>query len=327
VYAVATTGVFCRPGCPSRRPRRENVAFFDSPAAARAAGFRPCLRCRPDGDPGDGLAARLDAARRWLETAEEEPSLADLAAGAGLGPDHFRRAFKAHVGLSPKQYAKAVRASRMRAALDGGATVTEAVFDAGYGGTARAHADMAGALGMTAAAYRRGGAGVAIDYALEPCALGRVLVAATARGLCMVALGDDDAALLDDLRARFPRATLHPDGAAARAALPAVLRVIADPRQPPADLPLDLHGTAFQLRVWAALRGIPSGQTRTYTQVAAAIGEPSATRAVANACGANPVAPVVPCHRVVRADGGLGGYRWGLARKRALLHREGSGDD
>ncbi|MQX37504.1 bifunctional DNA-binding transcriptional regulator/O6-methylguanine-DNA methyltransferase Ada [Roseospira navarrensis] len=331
VYAVATTGIFCRPGCASRRPRREHVRFFDTAEAAVAAGFRPCRRCRPDHGAADPQAEAVARARRRLEADPDEPCLADLAAEAGLSPGHFRRVFQARVGLSPKQYAKAVRADRLRAALETGATVTDAIFDAGYGGTARAHADAAAGLGMTASAYRKGGAGEVIDHAQADCRLGRVLVAATPRGLCAVAFGDDDGALVADLRARFPRATLQAGGPAARAVLPTVVRLVAAPEEggwdgAPDPPPLDLRGTAFQMRVWAELRRIPPGQTRTYAELAAAVGQPSATRAVANACGSNPVAAVVPCHRVVRSDGGLGGYRWGLARKRALLDGEAEAD-
>ncbi|KAA5604181.1 bifunctional DNA-binding transcriptional regulator/O6-methylguanine-DNA methyltransferase Ada [Roseospira marina] len=326
VYAVATTGIYCRPGCPSRTPNRENVVYFATPAAAEAAGYRPCRRCWPQGaDPDDSQTVAVARACRRLETDEAEPALADLAADAGLSAAQFRAVFKDRTGLTPKGYARAVRGHRMRAALEEGATVTEATYAAGYSGSARAHADAPGVLGMTASAYRKGGAGEVIDHATADSALGRVLVAATARGLCGIALGDDDGALLATLWARFPKATLRADGPAAQAVLPVVLRVVADPRQNVAalpEVPLDLRGTAFQLRVWEELRRIPPGETRTYTEVAAAIGQPSATRAVANACGANPVAPVVPCHRVVRSDGGLGGYRWGLERKKALLREE-----
>jgi AraC family transcriptional regulator of adaptative response/methylated-DNA-[protein]-cysteine methyltransferase len=330
VFAVITTGIFCRPGCPSRRPRRENVVFFDTPDQARAAGYRPCRRCRPE--EGGAQTAVHDAAvasaRHRLETETPAPGLAELAAEAGLSPGHFQRVFKAMVGLSPKRYALAARAHRLREALGAGATVTDALYDAGYGGPARAHAESDGVLGMTASAYRRGGAGEIIDHVTAPCALGLVLVAATARGICAVQPADVDQepALLESLRARFPKATFRPDGPAARALLPLVLALIERPGQAGGvdDLPLDLCGTAFQLRVWAELRRIPPGETRTYAEVAAAIGHPAASRAVANACGANPAAAVVPCHRVVRGDGGLGGYRWGLDRKRALLDREGA---
>ncbi|WP_299438430.1 bifunctional DNA-binding transcriptional regulator/O6-methylguanine-DNA methyltransferase Ada [uncultured Rhodospira sp.] len=327
VYAVTTTGVYCRPGCPSRRPNRDNVVFFDSPEPARAAGFRPCRRCHPDASASNGaLEASVTAARQHLETCETEPTLADLAAEAGLSPGHFQRVFKAMVGVSPKAYARAVRAARLRTALEEGATVTEAIYGAGYGSPARAHNDVGPALGMSPSAYRKGGAGAVIDYVTGDCVLGRVLVAATARGLCSVAFGDDDAALLDSLRARFPNASLRADGDSARTVLPAVVALAAEPGAP-FDGPLDVRGTAFQLRVWEELRRIPPGETRTYREVAAAIGRPTATRAVANACGDNPVALVVPCHRVVRTDGGLGGYRWGLARKRTLLRHEGARGD
>lgn len=329
VFAVITTGIFCRPGCPSRSPRRENVVFFDTPDQARAAGYRPCRRCRPEDEAETaGHDAAVACARHRLETETPAPGLSELAAEAGLSPGHFQRVFKVVVGLSPKRYAMAARANRLREALGAGATVTDALYDAGYGGPARAHAESDGVLGMTASAYRRGGAGEIIDHVMAPCALGIVLVAATQRGICVVQPADvgQEPALLESLRARFPKATLRPDGPAARTLLPLVLALIERPGQAEgaADLPLDLRGTAFQLRVWAALRRIPTGETRTYAEVAAAIGHPSASRAVANACGANPVAAVVPCHRVVRGDGGLGGYRWGLDRKRALLEWEGA---
>lgn len=325
VYAVTTTGVYCRPGCPSRRPRRENVVFFDHAEAARTAGYRPCRRCRPDEPVGAALDAVIDRARARLDSDDEgDPSLAALAEEAGYSPGHFQRLFKARVGLSPKQYARAARVGRLRTALGSGSSVTDAVYAAGYGGTARVHADAPAGLGMTPLAYRKGGAGEVIDHALADGTLGRILVAATARGLCLVAMGDDDGLLLEDLRRRFPAATLRADGPAAHAMLPTVLALAAEPGIPAAaDLPLDLRGTAFQLRVWQELRRIPAGETRTYAEVAAGLGQPTATRAVAGACAANPVALVVPCHRVVRSDGGLGGYRWGVTRKRALLDAEG----
>ncbi len=325
VYAVMTTGIFCRPGCPSRRPRRDNVRFFDDAAAARAAGFRACRRCGPDDAPGQAPRdLAVACARHRLETETPEPPLADLAAQAGLSPGHFQRVFKACVGLSPKQYARAARMDRLRSALRAGQTVTDSVYAAGYSGPARAHADVAGGLGMTASAYRRGAAGEFIDHATAPCCgFGVVLVAATARGVCAVLPGDagTEAGLLDALRMRFPNATLRADGPAARAVLPVVLRLIERPGEG-GSIRLDLRGTAFQFRVWAELRRIPPGETRTYAEIAIAIGQPTASRAVARACGANPVAAVVPCHRVVRGDGGLGGYRWGIERKRVLLDRE-----
>lgn len=331
LFAVVTTGVFCRPGCPSRRPRRENVVFFDTADQALAAGYRPCRRCRPE--EGSAQRASHDAAvanaRHRLETETPAPDLSELAVEAGLSPGHFQRVFKAMVGLSPKRYALAARAHRLREALGAGATVTDALYDAGYGGPARAHVESNAVLGMTASAYRRGGPGEIIDHVTAPCAVGLVLVAATARGICAVQPADvgQEAALLESLRARFPKAILRSDGPAARTLMPLVLAMIDHPGQAKgvADLPLDLRGTAFQLRVWAELCRIPPGDTRTYAEVASAIGHPAASRAVANACGANPAAAVVPCHRVVRGDGGLGGYRWGLDRKRALLEREGAG--
>lgn len=337
VYAVSTTGIYCRPGCPSRRPKRAHVVFFATAGQALAAGYRPCRRCRPDAaaaPPADRGAdvvaqvrARLDAAGTDAD-ADAEPSLSDLAAALGLSPAHLQRVFSAAVGITPKQYAQALRATRLRAALEEDRTVTEAILAAGYGGTARAHGAARGVLGMAPSAYRRRGAGETIDHVVAPCVLGQLLVAATGRGLCLVALGDDTSALQADLKTRFPAATLRADGPAAVAFLPAVLGVLETPVRPApgaADLPLDLRGTAFQQRVWAILQRIPPGETRTYAEVAAALGQPSAVRAVAGACGANPAALVVPCHRVVRSDGGLGGYRWGVDRKRALLAREKGG--
>jgi AraC family transcriptional regulator of adaptative response/methylated-DNA-[protein]-cysteine methyltransferase len=267
------------------------------------------------------VARCVERARWRLDTEEEAPTLAELAAEAGLSPGHFQRLFKARVGVSPKGYARAVRATRLRTALEEGATVTEAIYGAGYGGPARAHGEAGAALGMSPSAYRKGGAGEVIDYTISDCVLGRVLVAATPRGLCAIFLGDDDAALYDSLRARFPKAEVRAGGDSARAVLPTVQTLAAEPGRP-FDGPLDVRGTAFQLKVWDALRRIPPGETRTYGAIADEIGQPTAARAVARACADNPVAMVVPCHRVLRGDGCPGGYRWGTARKLALLKAE-----
>ena len=322
VFAVRTTGVYCRPGCPARLARRENVEFHPTPAAARAAGFRPCLRCQPD---GEGLAARhaaaVQRACRLIEDAEEAPTLAAIAAAAGLSPYHLHRVFKAATGVTPKAYAGAHLARRAAEGLRAGGTVTEAIYRAGYGAPSRFYEQSAARLGMTPTAYRRGGAGAAIRFAVGQSSLGAVLVAATGKGVCAILLGDDPDALVRDLQDRFPRAALDGGDRDFDATVSAVIGLVEAPRLG-LSLPLDIGGTAFQQRVWQALQAIPPGQTCSYAAVAAAIGSPGAVRAVAGACAANPLAVAVPCHRVVRRDGGLSGYRWGVERKRALLDRE-----
>lgn len=324
VYAVRTTGVYCRPGCGARTPRRENVSFHTTPAAAREAGFRPCLRCRPDDPPGRARhAGAVARACRLIEAAEEPPALAALARVAGLSPFHFHRVFRGLTGVTPKAYAEAVRAQRLAAALPGAASVTQAAHAAGYGTAGRFYAVAEKRLGMAPAAARRGGDGIAIRFSVAGCSLGFVLVAATERGLCAILLGDDPEALAHDLRARFPRADIAGAqiGFAAR-----VAEVVAFVEAPGLglELPLDIGGTAFQQRVWAALRAIPPGRTATYAEIAKGIGQPAAVRAVARACAANAHAVAIPCHRVVRGDGSPSGYRWGVARKADLLMREKS---
>lgn len=321
VYAVRTTGVFCIPGCAARRPRRENVEFFDSPAAAAAAGFRPCMRCRP-GLPGDRDRAEavLRACRR-LENDDPAPSLADLAAEARYSTGYFARLFRTHLGLSPRRYGAALRAGRLAGALETGGSVLDAMFYAGYGAASRGYEAAGRTLGMTPSTRQRGGAGEAIRYAVGDSALGPILVAGTARGLCAIAFGENETALVDDLRRQFPAAALEPAGTAFRDWLDAVLTVIETP-EAGHDLPLDIQGTAFQRRVWDALSDIPPGQTMSYAELAARIGQPGSARAVAGACAANRLAVAVPCHRAVRGDGGLAGYRWGIRRKKALLDRE-----
>lgn len=327
-YSVRTTGVYCRPSCGARLPRRENVGFHDSQAAARAAGFRPCLRCRPDEQ--DRNAAAVSAACRAIEAAvaggAPAPDLAALAAAAGLSRFHFHRVFRAATGVTPRGYAFGLRGARMQAALDGPGRVTDAIYDAGYGSSGRFYAAAGGVLGMTPGAWRDGGRDAAIRYAIGMSSLGHVLVAATGRGICAVRLGDDPAALAEGLRARFPNAAAVSDGDAAFAALVGRVIALVDGGADDAALPLDIRGTAFQRRVWEALRAIPAGTTLTYGALAARIGAPRAVRAVGAACGANPVAVVVPCHRVVGHDGRLTGYAWGMGRKRALLAREGALD-
>lgn len=322
VYGVRTTGVYCRPGCASRLPRRENVSFHPTCAAAEAAGFRPCLRCRPDG-PGAQVGRRETVARacRLIDAAPTPPTLATLAAEAGLSAFHFHRIFREVTGVTPAGYARARRAARALEALPAAASVTEAIYEAGYNASSRFYADMRGHLGMAPETYRRGGAGRRIRFGVGACDLGAILVAATEQGVCAILLGDEPAALAADLRARFPAAELIAGDAAFGEWMARAIAVVEAPGLPH-DLPLDIGGTVFQQRVWDALRAIPPGATATYTQVAQAIGAPGASRAVALACGANPIAVAVPCHRVVRADGSLSGYRWGVGRKRQLLDRE-----
>jgi AraC family transcriptional regulator, regulatory protein of adaptative response / methylated-DNA-[protein]-cysteine methyltransferase len=324
VYGVVTTGVYCRPTCPSRRPRRANVRFFGSAAEAAAGGLRPCRRCEPD---GPGLARRradmVAAACRQIEEAADEPTLTALADAAGMSPHHFHRVFKSVTGLTPKAYAAAHRASRVRAALRTGPSVTDAIYDAGFGSSGRFYASSGARLGMTPTQYRNGGDGARVRFALGRSSLGPMLVAASDRGVCAIQFGDDPAALVSDLQVQLPRAesiTHDPD----LEALVADVVGMVEHGDRTVDLPLDLRGTAFQERVWQALRGIPAGTTATYAQVADSIGSPTAVRAVAAACAANRLAVAIPCHRVVRSDGSLAGYRWGVERKRALLEREGA---
>jgi AraC family transcriptional regulator of adaptative response/methylated-DNA-[protein]-cysteine methyltransferase len=320
-FAVRTTGVFCRPSCPSRTARRENVSFFDSPAAARAAGFRACLRCKPEAAAAPPHVEAVQRACRLLDAAETPLSLGELADAAGLSRYHFARVFKAATGLTPMAYQRSRRRARLGDALGTAGSVTAAIYDAGYGSASRVYDAGGSLLGMTPSAYRAGGAGETLRHAIVPCSLGLVLVAATAKGVCAIELGDAPGPLEQRLRARFARATFAAPDAAFRRWVAAVVRHIDHPRGA-LDLPLDIRGTAFQQRVWQALREIAPGATASYAEVAARIGAPRAARGVAQACAANPVAVAVPCHRVVRADGAPGGYRWGLARKQALLERE-----
>lgn len=322
VFAVATTGIYCRPSCPARRPRRENVSFYASADSARRAGFRPCKRCHPDGlSPADVAAAKIAEACRSIEAAEEPPKLDQLARAAGLSPAHFQRTFKAIVGLSPKAYAQRVRAARVRESLTKAATVTAAAHSAGYASNSRFYADAACSLGMSAATYRKGGKGERIAYGIGTSSLGLVLVAATDKGLCAVLMGVDGEALTRDLERRFAAATLVNAGPTLDDLIGRVIETIETPAAKTA-LPLDLHGTVFQHRVWQALLDIPAGETRSYGEIARRIGAASAVRAVARACAANPIAVIVPCHRVVGRDGAITGYRWGKERKHQLLERE-----
>lgn len=321
-YAVRTTGVYCRPNCPSRLALRENISFHATREDAEQAGFRPCRRCRPDEAPPEAMrAAVIATACRLIETAEELPTLDALATRAGLSRFHFHRIFKAITGLTPKAYADAFRARRLRSSLPRSRSVTEAIFDAGFNSTGRFYARSSELLGMTPKSFRSGGQGESIQFAVAQCSLGAILVAATDRGICAILLGEDRAALIEDVQRRFPKARLQDGDAGFESRVAQVVALVEAPRLG-LDLPLDVRGSAFQQRVWQALRAIPPGKTASYTQIARTIGAPSAVRAVAQACAANPIAVAIPCHRVVRNDGGLAGYRWGLERKRALLDRE-----
>jgi AraC family transcriptional regulator, regulatory protein of adaptative response / methylated-DNA-[protein]-cysteine methyltransferase len=321
-YSVTTTGVFCRPSCPSRLARRENVAFHASCEEAQAAGFRPCKRCRPDELPlAQRQAAAVAKACRLIETAEEVPSLASLARSAGMSRFHFHRVFKAVTCLTPKAYGDAQRARRLRQELLQCETVTEAIYGAGFNSNGRFYAASDQMLGMTPSAYRAGGAHTDIRFAVGECSLGSILVASSDRGVCAILLGDDPDALVRDLQDRFPKARLLGADKEFEQLVATVVGFVEAPERR-LDLPLDLRGTAFQQRVWQALREIPCGSTASYAEIAARIGRPKAVRAVAQACASNRIAVAVPCHRVVRTDGALSGYRWGVERKRELLGRE-----
>ncbi len=321
-YSVATTGVYCRPSCAARPARRENVAFHNSRAEAERAGFRPCKRCRPNEAPlQERRAAAIATACGAIETAEEPPSLDALAANAGMSRFHFHRVFKSVTGLTPKDYAAAHRANRVRDGLTKGETVTAAIYDAGFNSSGRFYAESARLLGMTPSAFRAGGDGAAVRFAVGECSLGAILVAATEKGVCAIMLGDEPDRLARALQDRFPTASLIGGDEEFERLVATAVGLVESPALG-LDLPLDLRGTAFQERVWRALRDIPAGATATYTDLAQRIGKPKAARAVAQACAANKIAVAIPCHRVVRRDGGLGGYRWGVERKRALLQRE-----
>jgi AraC family transcriptional regulator of adaptative response/methylated-DNA-[protein]-cysteine methyltransferase len=321
-YSVRTTGVYCRPSCGARQPRRENVAFHASTAAAEKAGFRPCKRCRPTEAPLAGRqAAAVAQACRLIERADELPSLAALAKGAGMSRFHFHRVFKQVTGVTPKAYAAAHRANRVRDALGQSGSVTEAIYHAGFNSSGRFYAASSDLLGMQPRAFRAGGAGAAIRFAVGQCSLGAILVGATDKGVCAITLGDDPDALVRDLQDRFPKARLIGGDREFETYVAKAVGLVEAPAHG-FDLPLDLRGTAFQQRVWQALRKIPAGETSTYSEIARRIGRPAAVRAVAAACAANAIAVAIPCHRVVRLDGNLAGYRWGVARKRALLEKE-----
>jgi AraC family transcriptional regulator of adaptative response/methylated-DNA-[protein]-cysteine methyltransferase len=322
VYSVRTTGVYCRPSCPARSARPENVAFHAGAAQAEAAGFRPCRRCKPDQpSPADQQAGLVAELCRYIDAAEQPPRLQDLADRAGLSAFHLHRVFKAVTGLTPKAYADARRAQRMRQELQAAGSVTDAIYGAGYTSGSRFYEQADQVLGMTASRFRAGGADTEIRFAIGQCSLGAILVAQSERGVCAILLGDDPQALVRDLQDRFPNAELIGGDAAFEGRVAQVIGFVETPRRGLA-LPLDVRGTAFQQRVWQALRDIPPGCTLSYAEVAERIGAPTAVRAVAQACGANALAVAIPCHRVVRSDGSLSGYRWGVERKQALLDRE-----
>lgn len=323
VFAVTSTKIYCRPSCPSRRPHREHVMFFDLPDAAEQAGFRACLRCEPRRarvlDPQVELVQRVC---RFLDASQtEQVKLADLAAHAGVSSFHLQRTFKRIMGISPRQYLTARRFGNFKTLVREGEPVTQALYASGFNSSSRLYEHAPSELGMTPATYGRGGRGVEISYTIAASPLGQVLVAVTERGVCAVRMADTDAELEKDLHAEFPAATIRRDDSALRDPVNKVLNHLSN-KEPRLDLPLDIRATAFQRQVWEKLRTIPYGQTVSYGDVAKALGKPGAVRAVGRACATNPVALVIPCHRVVREDQSLGGYRWGLKRKQQLLDRE-----
>lgn len=322
VYAVSTTGIYCRPACPSRRANREHVTFFNDSAAATRAGYRACKRCKPDAASQNvEIADKIAAVCRVIETAEQMPQLAGLAALTGLSPFHFHRVFKRATGVTPKAYGAAHRNARLRNNLKTAPTVTAAVFDAGFNSSGRFYSGAKAMLGMTPGRYKAGGAGTVLNVIVTQCSLGALLVAATQIGVAAILIGDDPDELRRDLHDRFPKATLSDGDAAFQEFVSQVIALVEHPGMSH-DLPLDVRGTAFQYNVWKALQAIPPGATASYRDIAERIGSPKAVRAVAGACAANPVAVAIPCHRVVRTDGEISGYRWGVGRKRTLLDRE-----
>lgn len=321
-YSVRTTGVYCLPSCKSRLPKRQNIRFHRTCQEAEAAGFRPCKRCRPDIDrPEAAHAHRIAAACRAIESSESAPSLKRLAAQAGLSPFHFHRLFKAQTGVTPRAYAAAQRNRRVQQALQRGARVTEAIGAAGFGSTSRFYEKSNGILGMTPTEFKAGGRKQEIRFAVGATSLGAVLVAESDKGICAILLGNDPEALVRDLQDRFPKATLTGGNRNFEKRIATIVGFVEDPRRG-LDLPLDIRGTAFQQRVWQALRKIPAGKTMSYADIARKLGAPQSVRAVAGACAANAIAVAIPCHRVVRSDGSLSGYRWGVERKQALLEKE-----
>jgi AraC family transcriptional regulator of adaptative response/methylated-DNA-[protein]-cysteine methyltransferase len=323
VYAVASTGIYCRPSCPSRKPRRDRTTFFPGPEQAERAGYRACRRCRPDSEKPSSLIER--ALGEWSRISSRRMDgrvpLAALAAAVGSSPSHLQRTFTQALGVSPRELSDARRVEVLRRALKEKKSVTDAIYEAGFGSSSRVYERSARTLGMTPAQYAAGGAGAQVRYVCASSDIGRVLVAATKRGVCAVKLGTGDQELVRILKSEFPGASIAEGDDVMREWVDGIVAAIAG-RQPATQVPLDIRGTAFQLRVWRELQKIPAGSTRSYREIARRIGRPTASRAVARACGTNPVCVVIPCHRVVAADGGLGGYHWGVERKRALLDRE-----
>lgn len=321
-YSVKTTGVFCRPSCRARRPKRENVRFHNSSADARKAGFRPCKRCQPEG-PGleQQYASKIAQACRTIETGQNSTHLAALARAVGMSRFHFHRIFTRLVGVTPKAYALAHRAKRVRQELGKGRTVTDAIYEAGFNSNGRFYAESSRILGMKPKTFGKGGAGETIRFAVGPCSLGLVLVAASDTGICAVFLGDEAKGLRCELQSRFPKARLMNGGRQFTREVSKVVQMVEEPKGG-LGLPLDVRGTAFQQRVWKALREIPPGRTASYSDIARRVGSPKASRAVASACAANAIAVAIPCHRVLHSDGSISGYRWGVQRKKALLSRE-----
>jgi AraC family transcriptional regulator, regulatory protein of adaptative response / methylated-DNA-[protein]-cysteine methyltransferase len=327
VIGVRTTGIYCRPSCPARKPLRKNIEFFSAPHLAREAGFRACKRCHPD------RVAMLDAAAERVlsichyirSTRLEQLTLARLGKRFSLSPAHLQRVFKQYVGISPLEYLEACRMDQLKLALRGGVSVTDAIYEAGFGSSSRVYERAARQIGMTPRSYRERARGEKVAYTVMPCSLGLVLVATTGKGICAVKLGDDAESLVAEAREEFAGAVLS-SGDTTHADWTRAIVAMADGQAAHVSLPLDVKGTAFQKKVWSALRRIPRGQTRSYSEVAESIGRPDAVRAVAGACGANPTALVVPCHRVVQRGGELGGYHWGIERKRRLLEAEKAND-
>ncbi len=321
-YSVRTTGIYCRPSCPAKLAHRGNVVFHATPADAERAGFRPCKRCRPTGDSVNRKHAEIvSRACGLIVNAQTPPSLDALADAVGMSAWHFHRIFKSQTGVTPKAYAAAHRIQRLRDGLPHARTVTSAIYTAGYNSNSRFYAESDKVLGMKPATFKTGGKGAMIRFAIGECSLGSILVAASERGVCSIAIGDDPGTLLKELQDRFPQADLVGGDESFERTIAAVIAFVEDPSIG-LDLPLHIQGTAFQRRVWEALRGIPCGQTRTYSQIAERIGQPTASRAVAGACAANALAVAIPCHRVTRIDGSLSGYRWGVDRKASLLRAE-----
>jgi len=323
VFAVSSTGIYCRPSCPSRRPRRDRVSFFQLPENAEQAGFRACRRCHPRNaasvDPQTQMARDVC---RLIEANQGEPiTLSALSERLGVSSFHLQRTFKSVMGISPKDYAETHRVNKFKQDVRGGEPITSAMYDAGFGSSSRLYESAAAQLGMTPATYGKGGRGMTINYAVTASPLGRLLVAATDKGVCSVMLGDSDATLKADLSREFPAAQIRHDEKPLQSSLKSIVDYLKN-KTPHLDLPLDIRATAFQRQVWQQLRAIPYGQTHSYSEVARAIGQQTAVRAVARACATNPVALVIPCHRVIREDKTLGGYRWGLERKKKLLQAE-----